>query len=538
MRFFLLSLLSFSLCFALHAQLVTGADIAVTDTESGKVRGFIIDDIFTFKGIPYGQAERFAEAKKPAPWERTRSSMTYGPVAPLMSPTTTVRDESEFVFDHDWGYANEDCLVLNVWSPAIDDDKKRPVMFWIHGGGYTSGSSQELPSYDGENLARSGDVVVVSINHRINVLGFLDLSAYGEKYKTSANNSVLDMKLALEWVRDNIDNFGGDPDNVTIFGQSGGGAKVNALLTMPEANGLFHKAINQSGAHRAKLAEKELTQRIAAETLKELNIEAADIDRIQEIPFQELADASAKAMKMIEDDLKEKGQNFGNFGLGWGPSIDEAVLPFQPDDASALALSKDVPLLIGTVKNEFAPFMLMGMRMVDASEEQVMGFINKRYGDKADDYVTAVKMAYPNANKPNDLIAVDGMFRPGAVRQANLKSSVAGGAPVYMYLFTWQSPVMDGKYKAIHCVEIPFVFNNIERTRKMTGGTPEAHKLAKSMSAAWVNFARTGNPNASGLPTWAPYTKAQGATMMFDNKTEVRNHPDQALLEFNKNAGR
>ena len=220
-----------------QAQLDTGNDVAITATESGLVQGYLSNDIFTFKGIPYGQAERFAKATKPTPWEKVRSSRTYGPVAPLLTPTTSVQDESEFVFDHDWGYTSEDCLVLNVWSPGLKDGRKRPVMFWIHGGGFTAGSSQELPSYDGENLARSGDVVVVSINHRLNVLGFLDLSAYGAKYATTANNSMLDIQLALEWVRDNIDQFGGDPGNVTIFGQSGGGAKVNTLMAMPSAKG-------------------------------------------------------------------------------------------------------------------------------------------------------------------------------------------------------------------------------------------------------------------------------------------------------------
>ena len=539
MRFLLLSLLSFSLCFTLHAQLVTGADVAVTDTESGKVRGFIMDDIFTFKGIPYGQAERFAKAEKPAPWKDVRSSMTYGPVAPLLTPTTSVQDESEFVFDHDWGYSNEDCLVLNVWSPGINDGKKRPVMFWIHGGAFTSGSSQELPGYHGENLARSGDVVVVSINHRLNVLGFLDLSAYGEEYETSANNSIVDIKLALEWVRDNVSNFGGDPNNVTIFGQSGGGAKVNTLMAMPEAKGLFHKAINQSGSFRSDMASKELTQRIAAETLTQLDLKPTDIASLKTMPFEKLAAASSKALKVIETDLKAKGQDFGMMGLSWGPSVDGKALPFQLGTPEAMALAKDVPLLIGTVKNEFAPFMAMGMGMVNAPEAQVMGFLKKVHGEKVDEYIAAVREAYPNSTKsPTDLITVDMMFRPGAVHQANAKAELAEGAPVYMYLFTWQSPVMDGKYKAIHCVEIPFVFNNINRGANMVGATPEAHALAKPMSQAWVNFARSGNPNADGLPKWEPYSKQKGATMMFDNRCEIRYHPDRALLEYTANSGR
>lgn len=227
--------------------LKTGQDVAVVQTKSGKVRGYIHQGIYTYKGIPYAQAKRFQAPQKPASWEGVRSSLSYGPVSPLMTPTTQVNDEVEFVFHHDWGYPNEDCLRLNVWTKGINDGKKRPVMFWIHGGGYTAGSSQELPSYDGEAISQKGDVVLVSINHRLNILGFLDLSDFGDHYAGSANASFYDLIAALQWVKDNISNFGGDPDNVTIFGQSGGGGKVSTLMSSPLAKGLFHKAIVQSG---------------------------------------------------------------------------------------------------------------------------------------------------------------------------------------------------------------------------------------------------------------------------------------------------
>jgi para-nitrobenzyl esterase len=535
-RLICLTLLLFLAGTQVQAQLITSNDAAITATENGRVQGYISNDIFTFKGIPYGQAERFTMATKPAPWEGVRSSRTYGPVAPLMSPTTSVQDESEFVFDHDWGYTSEDCLVLNVWSPGLDDGRKRPVMFWIHGGGFTSGSSQELPSYDGENLARSGDVVVVSINHRLNVLGFLDLSAYGDEYAASANNSVTDMKLALEWVRDNIENFGGDPNNVTIFGQSGGGAKVNTLMSMPSAMGLFHKAINQSGSFRSDMLTKETTQRIAAATLKELDIPAAEVNRLRALPFAELAAASSRALKTVEGELRAAGKEVGGFGLGWGPSIDGTILPYQLYDDRALALSKDIPLLIGTVKNEFMPFM--NGAFYGASEEKIMERIKEQHGDRADDFVAAVKSAYPETNVPSDLIDVDVMFRMGAAAQADQKASLSGGAPVYVYLFTWQSPVMGGKYKAIHCVEVPFAFNTIDRARNMTGATPEAHALAAHVSQAWINFARFGNPTQAGLPTWEAYTPEKGATMMLDNKIELRSHPDKAFLDFHRKASR
>ena len=529
MKKIILSLLAFCFVAGASAQLQTGEDVAVTNTDAGKVRGYIHNSIYTYKGIPYAEAKRFESPQKPKPWSNVRSSLTYGPVAPLMIPTTQVQDESEFVFHHDWGYTSEDCMRLNVWTPGINDGKKRPVLFWIHGGGFTAGSSQELPSYDGENLAKKGDVVVVSINHRLNILGYLDLSAYGDKYKQSANLSIVDMVAALEWVKANVANFGGDPNNVTIFGQSGGGAKVNTLMATPSAKGLFHKAVNQSGAFRTTLLEKSDTQLIGAEVLKALNLEPGQIDNIQKVPYAELVAAGNKALKIVGDKLKAEGKNLGAFGgLSWGPSRDGEFLPYQFTDPKAVELSKNIPLLIGTVKNEFMASLFSGMS--NASAEKVNDFLKNRYKDKTDAYIAAAKKAFPNDTKPSDLMDIDLMFRPGAVTQAKAKST-AGGAPVYMYLFAWQSPVFGGKYKALHCMELPFVFNNIARCEEMTGGGKEAYALADKMSQSWINFAKTGNPNANGLPKWEPYTAEKGATMFFDNTSTVRYHHDKELLE-------
>jgi para-nitrobenzyl esterase len=514
------------------AQIQTGENVGVTNTESGKVRGYVHNTIFTYKGIPYAEAKRFMAPEKPKPWSGVRSSMVYGPVAPLIDPTTSVQDEPEFAFHHDWGFTNEDCMRINVWTPSISDGKKRPVMFWIHGGGFTAGSSQELPSYDGESLAKKGDVVVVSINHRLNILGYLDLSAYGEKYKQSANLSILDMRAALEWVKTNIANFGGDPNNVTIFGQSGGGAKVNTLMAMPSAKGLFHKAINQSGSFRTAMLEKTDTQLIAAEVLKALNLEADKVDDIQKIPFEKLSDAGKKALKVVADKMKAEGKPVIGFGLSWGPSRDGEVLPYQLFSNEAFEMSKNIPLLIGTTKNEFTPFM--GMATFNNTEEKVLEDIKKRYNTKADAYLAAVKKAYPVYSKPTDLLDIDFSFRPGAVIQANQKSALTGTAPVYMYLFAWQSPVMDGKFKAVHCMELPFVFNNIARCEEMTGGDKPAYVLADKISSAWLNFAKTGNPNHAELPKWETYSAEKGATMFFDNKCEIKYNHDKELMELVK----
>jgi para-nitrobenzyl esterase len=488
--FFLLSLNHFT-----QAQIQTGQNTAIVQTQSGKVRGYIHAGISTFKGIPYAEAKRFEAAHAPKPWTNVRSSMGYGPVAPLMDATTSVDDESEFVFDHSWGFTNEDCLRINIWSPMKEGDgKKRPVLFWIHGGGFVAGSSQELASYDGENMAKNGDVVVVSINHRLNILGFLDLSAYSPKYKQSANLSILDLKIALEWVRDNISNFGGDVNNVTIFGQSGGGAKVNTLMAMPSAKGLFHKAINQSGSFRMQMLEKNTTQAIAVEVLNELHLEANQVDSIQNIPFETLSAAGKKALKTIEAKIKADGKSVSNFGLGWGPSVEETVLPYQLFSKEAFELSKNIPLMLGTTKNEFTPFF--NGYIEDISLEKAKEIIEKQHPGKTNEYIAAIKKAYPNDSKPSDLLSMDNMFRPGAVLQA--------------------------------------VFDNILRCEEMTGGSKQAHVLAKKISQAWINFAKNGNPNHKGLPNWPAYNAQNTATMHFDNKCFVSPQRDKEFLEMVK----
>ncbi|OIN55530.1 carboxylesterase/lipase family protein [Arsenicibacter rosenii] len=507
--------------------LVSGKDAAVVGTAYGKVRGYIHNGIFTFKGIPYAKAKRFMAPSKPDSWTGVRSSMSYGPVCPLMDPTTTVNDESEFVFHHDWGYPNEDCLRLNIWSKGVNDGKKRPVMVWLHGGGHTAGSSQELPSYDGENISKKGDVVLVSINHRLNILGFLDLSAYGDQYKASPNNSVHDMIAALQWVKANIAGFGGDPDNVTIFGQSGGGGKVNTLLNTPSAKGLFSKAIIQSGGLGLQFNDQTITRRISALVLEEFNLNPGQVDSLQSVPFEKLAAAGKKAIQKVQAQLTKEGKPLGPFGWSWAPVLDGNLLPYQPVSAEAKAISANIPLLIGSTKNEFAPFFGMGAGPVNSMAD-VRNALTKQYGDKADAYIAAVKKAYPETQKPEDFLNIDDMFRRSAIKMADLKA--ASPAPVYMYLFTWQSPVVDGKYKSLHCMEIPFVFDNIGRCEEMTGGGKEAYVLADKMSQSWINFARTGNPGHKGLPSWKPYTPQNGAAMLFDNQCVEKTHHDKDIL--------
>ncbi|MEZ0484934.1 carboxylesterase/lipase family protein [Fibrella aquatica] len=512
------------------APVVAGTGIATVQTESGKVKGYIHNGTYTFKGIPYAKATRFMAPTKPDSWTGVRSSMTYGPVCP-MDATTSTMDEIEFPFHHDWGYTNENCLSLNVWSPAINNAQKkttggRPVMVWFHGGGFTAGSSIELPSYDGENLTKKGDVVVVTVNHRLNILGFLDLSAYGDTYKNSPNAGLMDLVASLQWVKANIAEFGGDPNNVTIFGQSGGGGKVTSLMNAPSAKGLFHKAIVQSGSYLSSFTDRKLAQKVSAALLTELKLQPNQVDSLQHISYERLNEAGKKAIRNVSASLK--GEGLPAFGLGWGPIHDGNFLPYQIGEAAAIELSKNIPLLVGSTKTEFGPFNPT-TRVATVADAKTS--LQKQMGDKTDPFMAAVKKAYPEANKPSDLVTVDINFRAGAIRQGTQKAAT-GTAPVYMYVFSWDSPVNDGIYKSMHCMELPFMFDNISRCEEMTGGGKDAHTLADKMSRAWLAFARTGNPNHKGLPTWPQYTGQNGATMLFDNACQVKNHHDKELIEL------
>ncbi|HEY0108173.1 MAG TPA: carboxylesterase family protein [Fibrella sp.] len=408
----------------------------------------------------------------------------------------------------------------------MNNAKKRPVMVWFHGGGFTGGSSVELPSYDGENLTKKGDVVVVTVNHRLNVLGFLDLSAYGDKYKNSANAGLMDLVASLQWVKDNIAQFGGDPANVTIFGQSGGGGKVTSLMNAPSAKGLFHKAIVQSGSYLTSFTERELAQKVSAAMLAELKLQPGQIDSLQTISYERLNDAGKKALRKVGESMKAEGRPA--FGLGWGPIHDGNFLPYQLSEAPAKELSKTIPLLVGSTKTEFGPFNPANR---ETNMDNAKASMQKRFGDKTDAYLTAVKKAYPETAKPSDYMDIDINFRAGAIRQASEKA-IAGAAPVYMYVFSWSSPVNDGMYKSMHCMEIPFAFDNISRCEEMTGGGKDAHALADKMSRAWIAFARTGNPNHKGLPTWPQFNAANGATMLFDDACQVKTHHDKELIEI------
>ena len=505
--------------------ILASSSVAVAQTANGKVAGYIQDGVTIFKGIPYAKADRFEAPVQADSWEGIRSCRQYGPVSPQGARSGWANDEIAFAFNWNDGVQGEDCLRLNVWTPALDS-RKRPVMVWLHGGGYSAGSGQELPSYDGTSLAFAEDVVVVSINHRLNVLGFLDLSAYGEKYAKSANAGLLDIVASLKWVRDNIAAFGGDPSNVTIFGQSGGGGKVTTLLATPCAKGLFHKALVQSGS-MLRTMESKYSRKIGIATVRNLGLDASSIDKISEVPYGELLAAGEKAIAQVKAEADRDG--VASFIFGWAPTVDGAVLPSQPFDPQAPAISADIPMIIGTTRHEFSMTTYVPA-LRNAGREEVIGILKGRYGEGTERFLELFAKAYPGS-KPADMLDADFVFRPSAIEQA-LRKSLQGAAPVYMYMFNWESPVLDGILRSTHCMEIPFVFNNADRHASMTGGGAQAMELASKMSHCWAEFARCGKPSAEGLPEWEPFEAEKRAVMFFDNTCKMSYSHDKELMDF------
>lgn len=505
------------------SELQTSAQSTLVQTDKGQIAGYIDNGIFTYKGIPYAKAERFMAPQPADSWEGVRSSRAYGPTAPQGKRTGWYSDELAFSFSWDDGFADENCLRVNVWTPGINDGKKRPVMVWLHGGGYSSGSGQELPSYDGASLARKGDVVVVTLNHRLNVLGFLDLSSYGEKYADSGNAGLLDIVAALQWVNKNAEAFGGDASNVTIFGQSGGGGKVSTLLATPSAAGLFHKAIVQSGSML-----RTMDQKWSAKIGEAAVAEFGSVEALVAAPYEQILAAGEKAIAKVRPQADAEG--FASFIFGWAPTVDGNILPCQPFDPVAPEQSKNIPVMLGTTIHEFSMSTYVP-QLREITKEGAMAYLQaQKFGDRIGEFVEIFEKTYPDY-EPKDLFDTDIIFRPSTIAQADVKVA-QHGAPVYMYMFAWESPVLDGILRSTHCMEIPFVFNNADLHASMTGGSEEAIALADKMSQAWINFARTGNPNAEGLPQWPAYNPEKGAMMIFDNKCEIKYNHDKELMEF------
>jgi para-nitrobenzyl esterase len=514
-----------------HATLVASARVAIAHTRGGDVQGFVRNGIQTFRGIPYAQASRF-KAPEPFPaWQGVRPALSYGNICP-QPVDPQLREPQTFISDTRFWPASEQCQNLNIWTPALDG-KKRPVMVWLHGGGFFSGSSIELPIYDGTNLSGKGDVVVVSLNHRLNVLGFLDLSAAGPAYRQSANAGMLDIVEGLRWVRANIAAFGGDPNNVTIFGQSGGGAKVATLLAAPSAKGLFQKAVIQSGAPGSMgpaAADAKISRRVGELTLQFAGLQPGEADKLAALPYDQLSAAANKALLAISKELGFPPNPLGFPAVNWSPVVDGDFLPEAPFARAAPAVSKGVPLLVGSTLSEFSNLPIPPLRGHDGwGEAELRRYLQQSHPENADAILAAYRKAYPELG-PGIWPVIDTNMRSAVLRTASLKA--AQGDPVYTYLFSWRSPVLDYAWAAGHSSEIAFVFDNADLGVQSSGGGPVVARLTDLVSQAWINFARTGDPNARGLPRWPRYAAGVGATMVFDEQPDVRVDHDADLVRL------
>ncbi len=487
-------------------------DAPVVETKAGKLRGFRFNDVYTFHGIEYACADRFQAPRPVEPWDGIKNATNYGYISPTGGePAPT----SEIFIPHRFWPANEHCQFLNVWTPGLEKDRKRPVMVWLHGGGYANGSSMEQVAYEGDELAKYGDVVVVTVNHRLNLLGFLDMSPYGEKYANSVNAGMADIVAALQWVHDNIEGFGGDPDNVLIFGQSGGGGKVETLLQTPAAAGLFHRAVMMSGVmdldDTAPVDHKPLIEGM----LKELNIPVSEIERFEKVPI----DILYRVFNRVSNRLAREG-----YVVKWNPVANGWYLG-NPFIVGFSDYAKTVPTMVGSVIAEFT-----GVRSVEQnllSADKKMALAKEKFGGATDEIVSLFNKAYPGKDITR-LINFDMIFRPLSVKFAQKKAE-ASTAPTYLYEFTMDFDVMGGA-PAWHCSDIPLVFHNAARVGNCNiDGVTE--RIQDQMAGSWVRFAYSGNPNHKGMPKWETYGDKK-ATMIFDRESICREDDfDAALIE-------
>ena len=501
-------------------QLFIGDDIAIANTQYGKVRGYIMRDTYTFLGIPYGAStageNRFMPAKPPQPWEGVKDAVFYGACA----PQSVMRYPNNIATFLDcWNYfdMSEDCLNLNVWTPGLDN-ARRPVIVWLHGGGFSSGNSIEHHEYHGENFSHYTNAVFVSPNHRLNSIGFSDFSAVDPKFKDSGNVGILDLVEALKWVHNNIANFGGDPNNVTIIGQSGGGSKVCNLVAMPETKGLIHKAVALSGNSTSAI-NKEYAQGIGQAILKEAGLKPSEMSKLQEMPFADYMALANRAQREYARTHPTTGRG------GFGPIADGDHIPvgnfFESDHCA------NVPMIICSTTAE-RPSARDDAKRHASSREEVIQMLVQRVGEeKAADVYDAYAKIFPK-KLPIEINDVIASSRSGVLNTANLKYKQ--GAPVYVAWFDWQPPILDGRLHAFHTMDIAFWFMNTDLQVSHTGGGQYPRNLSKKMSKALYNFMANGDPNKglkTGLPNWPAFTPEEGATMILEDQSYVLNAPDK-----------
>lgn len=499
----------------------------VVQVSGGKLRGFRDGKTCTFLGIPYAEAERFEMPKPVKPWDGAKSAQAWGPVCPV--PAQERPGADEFVFPHRYWLESEACQVLNIWTQNPSTSAKKPVMVWMHGGGFTNGSSMESYAYDGKNLSEFGDVVVVSLNHRLNIIGTLDLSAYGAQYENSRYTGMADLVAALQYVQANIAQFGGDPGNVTIFGQSGGGSKVTRLMHMPVAKGLFHKAIAQSGGglnYRTVEPDAAIKRQraIAAGTLKQLGLDGSQIDRLKKVPYKDLIIAGNAASR----ELAQGAGGRGGGGGGWEVIADDKYVMRELCD-----WADTIPLMAGTVFSEMQGTMTRGDgRKNEWSTSEIDENLTKAYGEKKAQVAAEFQKAFPR-KKVQDVLYFANGSRPGVKQTLEWKREKSK-TPVWNYLFAWEYPV-NGGITSFHCSEIAFAFHNVNEphVRVATGGGAPALALQDKVAGAWLSFAKTGNPG----PSFKPWTTAEPNTMVFDTVSECKPLRDDELITLMGNTG-
>lgn len=493
--------------FCMAACSVPDLEKAIVSISSGKIQGTVEGGIYSFKGVPYATAERFQPSEPLRKWDGVRECKEYGPWAKQAGRNNSVEGEGDFL--------------ANIWTAGLKDKGKRPVMVWIHGGGFSSGASNADPA-DGTALAQKG-VVLVSINHRLDIMGFLDLSSFGGKWENSVNVGMLDIVTALKWIKKNAKAFGGDPENITVFGQSGGGGKVGTLLCMPEADGLFQKAIIQSGA-KINITTKEISERLGQAVVGELGLTAETLDGIQNIDYETLSTAGRKCQAEI------LGARVPGTVKMWGfvPAPDGKTLLQQPFTPGFSAQAKKIPIMMGTTFNELERTLYRDGAL---DEEKGRDILASRYGDMADAFEDAFHKAFPDGSVA-DMLGIDSNMRTLSIASADAKSA-ENEAPVYMYFLTWKSENDRRGQGCYHGLDISLCFNNPDDEHQVImPDDPKAAALAEKMSDLWVSFARTGTPSAGGVPEWPAYDAEKGATMVLDNECTVKYNFDRELQEI------
>lgn len=501
------------------------------ETALGGVRGGHSRGALAFKGIPYAGsvtgAARFKEAPPAQPWTGVRDALTLGP--PSMQGPGTTYGENEPAY-------SENCLVLNVWTPAVRDGRKRPVMVYCHGGGYVTGSGG-AKDIDGSRLAATYDVVVVSTNHRLGLLGYLYLGELGgEEYATSGNQGILDIVAALRWIKTNIEAFGGAPDNVMIFGESGGGFKVGTLLTMPSAKGLFHKASIESGSALRRVSKEDATE-TARRVLKDLGIGTNELHRLAEVPAAAFIKMQLQADRN-QDPLLESpapGAKATSRRPALGPVVDGHILPRHPFDPDAPPTAAQIPLIVGFNHDEAKFFVREQPEIFHTGHDALVAEVRQRLGGHADRVLSVYEKAYPNMTAPDLHIAIATALSFGndTIRLAERKS--AQPAPVYLYRYDYRSNVpikgTDWTLQAGHATEIAMKFYNYD-IPALEGNGPGVAEASKNMSSFWTRFAHTGHPSAAGQPAWPRYDLERRATMVIDSRCQVLNDPDPTIREL------